>query len=91
MGGQSPDRVGGGQVTDKGWAPGPVRQKGGLVDGWVDLCWNRCADEGTEPRQMDIDVGVGASQIKIEKWVGWQTRWMGRQIGCEVQQSWIWV
>ncbi len=66
-----------GQVTDKRWAPGPDRQKGGLADGWADLCQNRCIDEGMEPRW-----------IGIEKWVGWQTnRQTDRWIGCEIDKN----
>src|SRR6266436_161544 len=71
------------------------------VEGWVGWQTNRqtdgCADEGTEPQQMggQSPDGVGGRMGRvpgpdgIEKWVGWQTRWMGRRIGCEAQQSWI--
>ena len=64
-------------MTDKRWAPGPDRQKG-----WV---WMK---SGQSCRWTDMDGGVGARWIGIEKWVGWQTnRQTDRQIGCEIDKN----
>ncbi len=64
-------------MTDKRWAPGPDRQKG-----WV---WMK---SGQSCRWTDMDGGVGARRIGIEKWVGWQTnRQTDRQIGCEIDKN----
>src|SRR6266436_4977165 len=74
--GQAPDRQTGRWIDRRGH-----RAQADLVDGWMD-------GYGWSCRWMDMDGGVGARWIGIEKWVGWQTnRWMDGWIGCEIDKN----
>src|SRR5258708_18130954 len=74
--GQAPDRWTGRWIDRRGHGA-----QVDLVDGQMDGCGQSC-------RWTDMDGGVGARWIGIEKWVGWQTnRWTDRQIGCEIDNN----
>src|SRR5258708_5536346 len=57
------------------------------IGGWM------CQTDGWTDGRMGMETqtdgyGVGARQIRIEKWVGWQTnRQMDGQIGCEIDKN----